>query len=374
MPEDHDGESTRLLAAIVAASDDAIISKTLSGIVTSWNRAAERIFGYAEAEMIGQPIAVLATPDKIDEMPMILERVRRGERVDHQETIRRHKDGRTIEVSLTVSPILDGAGKIVGASKIARDLTGQRRVERRLRELEDEISHVSRLSEMGEMASAIIHEVSQPLTAATNYLAAARLLLGGADQPSANQPLSAMNNAATQITRAMEVMSRLRAFLKKGEIDRRLQPITSVVTEAVQLAMIGTRNSGVRIDLRLPPQLPSVAIDKVQIQQVVVNLVRNAVQAMEASPRRDLTISGEAAPTNVRIAVIDTGPGIASEIASRLFQPFVTTKSQGMGIGLSVSRSIIENHGGELAAEPNPEGGTIFHFSLPIAARPPRAA
>jgi len=373
MPEQgtHDDEAVSLLAAIVAASDDAIISKRLDGEVTSWNRAAEQIFGYTAEEMIGRSISILAAPDRADEMSLILDHVRRGERIDHHETKRRHKDGHIIDISLTVSPIFDIAGQIVGALKIIRDLTVQRHTERRLREVEAELSHTSRLTEMGEMASALAHEISQPLTAASNYLAAAGIMLEAANDPAVERARAVVNKAATQITRATDVMSRLRTFVKKGGIERRDETVANVIGEAADLALIGTRENGVKLQLCIAPHLPLVVIDKIQIQQVVVNLIRNAVQAMQASIRRELTIIAEVVePYRIEISVTDTGPGIAPEIADRLFQPFVTTKPQGMGIGLSICRSIVESHGGQLSVKPNPEGGTSFHFCLPTTEPP----
>jgi two-component system sensor kinase FixL len=356
-----------LLAAIVTASDDAIISKTLDGIVTSWNRAAELIFGYTAEEMIGKPIVKLADPANPQEMAVILARLRTGERVDHYETTRRHKDGRIIDISLTVSPIRDASGEIIGASKIVRDLTERRDAERRMRQLEAELSHVSRLTEMGQMAAAIAHEVNQPLTAATTYLAVIQMLLdGNAGKLPADRLPGLVQNVSAQITRAVDIMRRLRGFGKKDAPERRSENIVRVIEEAVQFAMTGTRDSGVKIELRSSPEVPSVRLDRLQIQQVIINLVRNAIQAMQSSTRRELTIIADQLDRAlVAVQVIDTGPGIAPEIAARLFRPFVTTKAEGMGIGLSICRTIIEGHGGELVAQPNPEGGTIFRFTLP---------
>lgn len=494
-PCERDERAAGLLAAIVASSDDAIVSKTLDGIVTSWNRAAERIFGYSAEEMIGRPVAILAAPARANEMPGILDRLRRGEHIERYETQRRRRDGKIIDVALTVSPVCDEAGRIVGASKIARDvteakrehaallereaqlrsildtvpdgmvvidergivqslsataermfgyratevrgrnvsilmpsphrerhddylarylrtgerhiiglgrvvaaqrkdgstfpvelsvgevrgegrrlftgftrdLTERQRTERRLQELQSELLHVSRLSEMGQMGSTLAHEVNQPLTAATNYIAAARLMLTSGNAP-IERTVAVIDNVAAQIARAAQIISRLREFVKKGEAQQRAEDVTKVIEEASALAQIGAKERGVKVQLRCAPDLPTVLIDKVQIQQVIVNLMRNAIEAMETSERRELTIASEPdGPSRVTISIVDTGPGIASEVADRLFQPFVTTKAQGLGVGLSICRSIIEGHGGELAVEANPEGGTIFRFSLPRA-------
>ncbi len=483
-----------LLAAIVEFSEDAIISETLEGIVTSWNEAAERIFGYTAAEMIGQPITILATPDSSDEIRDILKAIGCGERFEHYETERRRKDGRVIQVALTVSPIRDQGGRIIGASKISRDITqakrsdaalieneallrsildtvpdgmvvidehgliqsisttaermfgcaaaevcgrnvnvlmpspyrenhdayisrylttGERRIiglgrvvtglrkdgsvfplelsvgevksngrrlftgfvrdlterqeaQHRLQELQAELTHVSRLTEMGQMASALAHEINQPLTAATNYLEVARRLLARGEADAAGRAGGIVENAAAQMVRATQIIRRLRDFVRKGESERRVEPVGKMIEEAAALALIGVRDSGVKVQLQIAPHLADASVDKIQVQQVVVNLVRNAVEAMVQCERRELTVSATPGGAGgIEVAVADTGPGIAPEIADRLFQPFVTSKPQGMGVGLSICRSIIETHGGELRAEPNPGGGTIFRFTLP---------
>jgi two-component system sensor kinase FixL len=489
-----ENQATRLLAAIVESSEDAIVSKTLGGIVTSWNNAAERIFGYTAAEMMGQPISLLAPPGRANEIRDILDCIRRGERVEHYRTERRRKDGRIIQISLTVSPIHDGSGRIVGASKIARDITetelaaaallereahlrsildtipdgmvviddrgiiqsfsataermfgftaeevcgrnvnmlmpspyreshdgyisrylatGERRIIglgrvvtaqrkdgstfpielavgevkaeghrlftgflrdlterqrtlRRLQELQSELAHVSRLTEMGQMASALAHELNQPLTAATNYLEAAQLLFAGGSSAAIERSARVVDNALGQVGRATQIIRRLREFVRKGETQQRAESIGKIIEEAAALALIGAKERGVKVQLQSAPQLPDVLIDKVQIQQVVVNLMRNAIEAMELSHRRELTISAAMNEDGtVVISIVDTGPGIAPEVDARLFQPFVTTKAQGMGVGLSICRSIVEAHNGKLWAEPNPDGGTVFRFTVP---------
>jgi len=360
------------LAAIVDSAVAAIVGKSLNGIVTSWNREAERIFGYAADEMIGRPIATLAAPGRGDEMARILARIRTGERVE-LETERRRKDGRIIEVALTVSPIRDDSGRIIGASKIARDISERRRSERRLQELQGEISHISRLSEMGHMASALAHEVNQPLTAAANYLTAARRLLGSRDAAAQDRAIGAIDGAAAQVTRAAEIVRRLRAFVRKAEGAQQREDMLQVIAEASALALIGVREQGVEVAIRAAPGIGEAMVDKIQIQQVLVNLVRNAVEAMAGSARRELAI--DAKPTMdamIEVGVADTGPGLALDVAARLFQPFVTTKPQGMGVGLSICRTIVEAHGGRLWAEASDGGGTVFRFTIPAAPSPVR--
>jgi two-component system sensor kinase FixL len=237
---------------------------------------------------------------------------------------------------------------------------------RRVQELQAELSHVSRLTEMGQMASALAHEINQPLTAAANYLQAIRRLLASGDR-AARVP-GVLDQALAQIERAAEIIARLRAFMRKGESKERPEQLAPVIEEAAALALIGAKERGIDVRLVTAPDLPRVAIDKLQIQQVLINLMRNAIEAMAESARRELTITAEVVGDGmVGVRVGDTGPGIAPEVAERLFQPFVTTKPQGMGVGLSICRSIVEGHGGRLWTEANPGGGTVFAFVLRAA-------
>jgi two-component system sensor kinase FixL len=218
---------------------------------------------------------------------------------------------------------------------------------------------------MGQMASTIAHELNQPLTAVMNYLEAARQVITSA--PASVQRASAlMQHAVVQTERAGGVIRRLRQFVSKGETERRAQSVNTLVEEALALALVGARLSSVRVILDLDRKLPPVLIDNVQIQQVLLNLVRNAVEAMELVDRRELRIATAVHNGMAVVTVADTGPGIAPEIAEKLFRPFVSTKKAGMGLGLSICRDIVEAHHGQLAALPQPEGGTIFRFTLPL--------
>ena len=263
-----------------------------------------------------------------------------------------------------------GELKVAGGKRFTgfvRDLTQRQDVEKRLQELQTELLHVSRLSDMGQMASALAHELNQPLTAVINWTLAARRTLQSADIEIPPKVLGFMDNAISQANRAGQIIRRLRNFIEKGDTDRQLEDINRVVEEATSLALVGAIDAKARITFDFAMDLPPTLIDKVQIQQVVINLVRNAIEAMGAVEKRELNVAtGLAEADMVKILVTDTGPGMAPEVMSQLFQPFVTTKKQGMGLGLSICRSIIDNHGGLLKAEPNPLGGTIFSFTLPI--------
>jgi two-component system sensor kinase FixL len=353
----------RRLAAIVESSNDAIIGKDLSGIVTHWNRAAEAMFGYRAAEIVGRPIVVLFPPDRVAEEAMFLERIRRGERVEHYETVRQRKDGSRFPASLTVSPIYDDAGAIVGASKILRDLSERHDREKRLREAQSELFHVQRLTELGQLISALVHEVNQPLAAIGNYAGAGKRLLAAGN---AGATATALQKIIEQTERAHQIIQRLRNFVKKSDSEQRPEHLPAMIQEGVALAMVSLRKEHVAVETKLDPDAAQVAADRVQVQQVLFNLLRNAMEAMEESARREVVITTALCGTGmIEIGVADTGPGLAPEVRANLFRPFVTTKGNGMGVGLSICRSIVETHGGQLWAEDNPGGGTVFRFTLP---------
>jgi two-component system sensor kinase FixL len=355
----------RRLAAIVESSSDAIIGKDLDGIVTHWNPAAETLFGYRAEEIIGRPIAMLFPPDRVAEADTIMERLRGGVQVGNYETVRRRKDASTFPASVTISPIRDEDGTIVGASKILRDLTEHNNREQRLHEAQAELFHVQRLTELGQLISALVHEVNQPLAAIGNYAGAGKRLLAAGNIDASK---TALQKIGEQTERAHQIIQRLRNFARKGDSERRNEHLPTMIEEGVALATVTLKQDRVAVHTRLDAGAAHVAADRVQIQQVLFNLLRNAVEAMDHSPQREIVIT--ATPVNgemVEVGVADTGPGLAPAVRSDLFRPFVTTKVTGMGVGLSICRSIVETHGGRLWAEDNPGGGTVFRFTLPRA-------
>ena len=357
----------RRLAAIVDSSSDAIIGKDLNGIVTSWNTAAADMFGYAAHEILGRTILLLFPPDRVDEETGIIDRIRQGGSVQHYETVRQRKDGSRFPVSVSVAPIRDRTGDIVGASKIVRDLTERQEREHHLQEVQTQLFHAQRLTELGQLVSTLVHEVNQPLTAIANYSSASRRLLDAGNTPAT---VTALQKIAEQAERAHQIIQRLRNFIRGGTTERTDEDLGSVIDEAVALASSSLKATNVLLGTRLDPATGQVSADRVQIQQVLFNLVRNAAEAMQQSPRREVTIATAPGTDRVEISVADTGPGLAPEIRAHLFEPFFTTKGNGMGIGLSVCRSIVEAHGGQLWAEDNPSGGTVFRFTLPLPAAP----
>ncbi len=486
-------EATSRLAAIVASSDDAIIGENLDGVITDWNRGAQQIFGYLPEEIVGRSIDTLIPEDHAGETEHILSRIRRGERVEHFETQRRCKNGTIIDVSVTISPVWDTAGHLVGASKVARDIsaaklaetalaereahlqsvldtvpdamividtkgiihsfsataerlfgwkagdaigksvkammpspyrenhdgylgqymkTGERHIigigrivvgqrkdgstfpmelsvgemrvgdrrfftgfardlterqqaQQRLQELQSELIHMSRFTALGEMASTLAHELNQPLTAAASYLNGARRLLDQGGSEGLPIVRDAVDRAAQQALRAGQIIRRLREFVARGEAEPKIESLIKLIEDASALALVGAKEAGTRVSFHFDETVKLVLADKVQVQQVLLNLIRNAIEAMQDSAVRNLLISMQRLDgETVRITVSDTGPGIAAEIRDQLFQPFVTTKRHGMGVGLSISRTIIESHGGHLWTESNPAGGTLFHLTL----------
>jgi two-component system, LuxR family, sensor kinase FixL len=334
----------------------------LHGVILSWNRAAERLFGYTASEVFGRSITVIFPPDRIEEEAVILGRIRSGERVDHYETARRHKDSQIINVSVTASPIRDASGKISGVSTIMRDLTGRNIRDQRIQELQAELAHIQRLNELGQVVSTLVHEVSQPLTAISNYVNACRRLVETEDQ---ERIQSILQRITDQTNRTRGIVERIRDFVKKRDFQMRAENLSQVIEEAIALTRASVRDGGLTLTVEVDPPGVQVEIDRVQVQQVLFNLFRNAIEAMQDQPTRDLLVSSRLVQGGmVEISVADTGPGLADEVRAKLFEPFITTKVSGMGVGLSVCRTIVESHGGRLWADDNLSRGTIFRFTV----------
>ncbi|MBI1250131.1 MAG: PAS domain S-box protein [Alphaproteobacteria bacterium] len=354
------------LRTIYDTAPDALIVIDAAGIIQSYSAAAERMFGWSPSETLGRNVAMLMPQqDRAHHDGYVSRYIETGERRIigiGRIVVGERKDGTTFPLELAVGEVRSDRGRVF--TGFLRDLTEHQATEMRLQELQTELTHMSRLTAMGEMASALAHEINQPLSAITNYLAGARRLMERADggDPRA---ADALEKAAAQALRAGEIIRRIRDFLSRSEEQRRVESLPRLVQEACALAMVGARESGVRVRYAFAPDVNDVVVDRIQIQQVVINLVRNALDAMAHQPNREIDVStcaeGDAL---ARISVADTGPGVAKEAAARLFQPFVTTKPDGMGVGLSISRSIIEAHGGRIWMEPNPRGGAIFHFTV----------
>jgi two-component system sensor kinase FixL len=355
------------LESILETVPDAMIVIDERGIIHDFSAAAQRTFGYGAEEVVGQNVNILMpSPYRESHDGYLARYLNTGERRIigiGRVVVGERKDGTTFPMELAVGEMRSNDRRFF--TGFVRDLTERQDTESRLQELQSELVHISRLTAMGEMASTLAHELNQPLSAIANYLKGVRRLLereGGA-QPAVIS--DAVDKAADQALRAGDIVRRLREFVARGESERRVESIAKLVEEASALALVGAKEQGIRIRTRYDFDVDLVLADKVQVQQVLLNLMRNAIDAMAGSPRRDLVLSTAAADGMAVINVADTGPGIEPEMATQLFQPFVTTKPHGMGVGLSISRTIVEAHGGRIWTEPNPGGGTIFRFTLP---------
>ena len=358
-----------LFQTLIATAVDGIMVIDERGTVQVYNKACERLFQYRADEVVGQNVKILMPAPYRDEHDSYLDRYRHTGHARiigiGREVQGRRKDGSVFPLYLSV-----GAGTLAGKPiyvGIVHDITERKTAEERLRLLQDELSHVARLTEMSQFSAALAHELNQPLTAILNYMNVAKRLLATADGPQ-TKAQEALAKAGEQAQRAGQIIRRLRDFVEKRDSKRTVENINTIAEDAIALGLVGTKATDITLRTEFAPNSPPVLVDRVQIQQVMVNLLRNASEAMADSPRRELTVTTAGIDASaVEVAVADTGPGIPDEVASRLFKPFVTTKPTGMGIGLAISHTIVEAHGGRLRMTPNRGGGTVFHFDLPAA-------
>ena len=354
--------------SILDTVPDAMIVIDERGVMQSFSAAAERLFGYGPEEVIGKNIKIMMpSPYRENHDGYLARYLHTGERRIigiGRVVVGERKDGSTFPMELSVGEMKSGNQRYF--TGFIRDLSERQKTEARLQELQSELVHISRLTAMGEMASTLAHELNQPLSAIANYMKGSRRLLEDSTDERSVMIREAMDSAAAQAMRAGQIIRHLRDFVSRGESERRVESVAKLVEEASALALVGAKDQGIRVRFQFSRSHDLVLADKVQIQQVLLNLIRNAIEAMQDTEKRELVLSTDLVEDNTMliISVADTGAGIAPEIASQLFQPFVTTKRQGMGVGLSISRTIIEAHGGKIWVEPNPAGGTFFRFTV----------
>jgi two-component system sensor kinase FixL len=336
--------------ALITAAADGIIVIDAQGHILIFNPACERLFGFPPEEVIGKHVTLL--------IPMPYRDGEGGDRrQDSRETLGRRKDGSTFPMFLSIGHgKFDGADIAVGIVHALSD--------RGMAPLLD----AARLSAMAQMGAALAHEVNQPLAAVMNYVKAAQRTLEPSQELRAVKAGELLIKAGEQVVRAGTIIRGLRDFIGRRGSNRREETLAKIIEAGVALGLAGSADCNIQVKLELDRKLPAVLVDRAQIQQVVINLIGNAVDAMLEAPERRLTIESHRAEGNhAEVTISDTGPGFAEGIAGRAFQPFVTTKARGMGLGLTICQSIINAHGGKLWATPNAGPGVSVHFQLPLA-------
>ena len=355
-------ESRSLLAAIVQSSEDAIVSKTLEGIVTSWNTGAERLFGYTAAEAVGQSITLIIPPDRRHEEQMILERLRRGERIEHYETVRRTKQGRLIDISLAISPVRDGTGRIVGASKVARDNSAAKEAEAALKEAD---------RRKDEFLAMLAHELRNPLAPILHAIEI--LHARGPQQPELRWARNMIERQVQQMTRLVDDLLDV-SRITQGKIVLRKERVelAAVVRSAVDASRALVEERGRQLTVTVPSEPILIEADSVRLSQVLLNLLSNAVKYTDADGRIWVTVEREREGVSVRVR--DDGIGIAPEMLPRVFEMFTQVaqspeRSQGgLGIGLTLVQRLVEMHGGTVTAHSEGPGkGAELIVRLPVA-------
>ncbi len=362
------------LQSILDTVQDATVVIDAAGIMLSFNTSAVRQFGYTPEEAIGQNVSMLMpAPYREQHDGYIARYLTTGEKriigIDRV-VVGRRKDGSTFPMKLAVGEMRQG--DISYFTGFIRDLTEREEYQAELDQARSEIARLARLNELGEMASTLAHELNQPLSAITNYVQGCRRMLEKIDEEHANRMRGALDETAKQALRAGDIIRHLREFVTRGETDKGPEEINHLVEEAGALALVGSRERGIKSVFDFGAERSVVVADRVQIQQVLINLMRNAMEAMRDSEVKELVVrTREVSHEWLQVQVEDTGPGISDEVAPELFQPFITTKANGMGIGLSISKRIIESHGGELSVAKNEAGGATFTFTLPTYTEAP---
>ncbi|MEP2494065.1 MAG: PAS domain S-box protein [Parasphingorhabdus sp.] len=360
-------QANSILSSILTTIPDAMVVIDEQGLISSFCATAEKMFDYDKADIIGKNVKILMPePYRAAHDGYIERYVRTGDKRIigiGRTVVGCKKDGTTFPLQLEVGEAKIGDDRYFTGFIV--DLTEKKQTEAELQSLQADLAHASRLSAVGTLASSLAHEINQPLTAIANYLSAARDLMDGDLEENKIYFREALQESVAESLRAGTIVRRLREFVSRGEINRQVLSIAQVVEDATVLGMIGAQEKGIQCSIDIAPDTNHVFVDRVQIQQVMVNLMRNAIEAMSDSPQKRLHIAVTSVDSQtVEIAVSDTGSGIDAELEERIFDPFASTKGDGMGLGLSICRTIVEAHGGTIGAEPNPEGGTIFRITL----------
>ncbi len=362
-------ETQAYLRSIIDACPVAVITINEQGLIQSFSTEAEHCFGYREAEAIGRNVNILIPePGHSQHDRYIKHYLETGEKkiIGRARPIfAKRENGEKFPAMLHVSEFKDGTRIFVG---FVEDLTHQRMTERRLEETQFQLQHAGRIGAMGEIATSIAHELNQPLTAAASLAGAVSLNLKKTDYPETKDAIELLEDVVGEIRRASEIIRQMRDFIRKRKTEKSLHRVNKVVEEATAVALIGAESAGIKLETDLVEGLGELQMDRIQIQQVLVNVIRNAVDAMQETTEKRLKISTSRIGGFVEIRVEDTGPGITDEMMKRLFEPFATSKESGMGIGLSISKTIIDAHQGKINAINKESGGCVFTINLPEGA------
>ena len=358
----HKDATKRLgeFAAIIESSDDAIISKDLTGHITSWNPAAARILGYSTEEMIGSSVLRIIPEELHSDEPIILAKIRAGQRIDHFETTRLTKQGELLDVSLSISPVRDDSGQIIGAAKILRDISARKR-------LEESLLQAEKIAATGRMAATIAHEINNPLEAIVNLIYLAR------DRAADPQQAGFLDTAASEVDRVSHIAKQTLGYYRDPN-HAISASLSDIAAEAIRIYAPRCKAVGIRIERHLDPS-PDIVVRKGEIMQVVSNLIANAIHAMPSGGTLSVSVkhpsSGNGAHDGVVLSVQDSGVGITADHLPRIFDAFFTTRSEiGTGIGLFVARQFVEGHGGKIDVESRTgprSHGTKMSIFLPLA-------
>lgn len=356
-----------LLRSVLSTVPDAMVVIDENGIMMSFSRAAEALFGYTEAEAVGRNVSMLMpSPDRERHDGYLGRYLQTGtKRIIGigRIVVGERKDGTTFPMELAVGEAITGNDRLF--TGFIRDLTERERTQERIESLRSELIHVSRVSAMGTMASTIAHELNQPIAAIANYAESVRDMLAEPDVDNFPLMREALDETAKEALRAGHIVRRLRDFVARGELEKTVESLPDLINETWVLGHMMARERGVTVQFDVDPYASPVFVDRIQVQQVLLNLIRNACEAMSESVQRRLIISTKTGGGDfVQVSVSDTGPGIAPAIADQLFTAFVSTKVEGMGLGLSICRTIVEANGGRIWMTSGDGGGAAFHFTL----------
>ncbi|MEP1143740.1 MAG: PAS domain S-box protein [Henriciella sp.] len=359
-----------LMQTILASVPDAMIVIDERGVILAFSAAAEALFGYKTADVVGKNVSMLMTgADETHHDQYIKNYLDTGERqiIGIGRIVQaKLADGENIPVELKIGEANIGGQKLF--TGYIRDISEKQANAHRLAQMQVEIANFSRLSAVGTMASAMAHELNQPLTAVANYLEAARDLLDAPDPETVEMVQEALAAAATQSIRAGQIVRRLRDYVSRGELDLRAVDLRAIIDDAVSLAKVGIEGQLAQVIIRVPKDLPMVMADKLQLRQVFVNIVRNAIEALVESGNPQVRVSATLKQDQeVQIEISDNGPGFQGEPGQSLFDPFYSSKASGMGLGLSICQTIMEAHGTVIGYDHGPSGGAVFRFTLRIS-------